>query len=841
MTNWLKMHDYPPKAKAYWYCVVVAGIAALALSALQVSTLSSRAWLEIAIGATAAALVALFPVRLPGTKISVTGADIFLILVLLLHGPAAATLAAAVEGASGSMRTSKRITSWIGGPAIQALSMFVAGNILYYAISQWASDSTREFGLFATFVVAFAVLYYAINTLLPFTLIALKRNQPVNLIGTLRQYGLVCVSYTAAAAIAGLLYKTSVELGPTVLVVILPVIALFLAMWHFYYGEAEAKAREQAARAAAAEREAIQKSAHLEELKRTESRFHSAFTHAAIGMALLARSGEILQVNRAFTQMFGLRTADVSGKRLDQFVSSEDVPALNADIERVEAGTLEVAQSEVRCKGIRQGELWVSVSISPFWDASNNERATIVQLQDITDRRRAEARLFHSAHHDSLTGLPNRAYFSEHLTRAIARHKRNSDQHFAVMFLDFDRFKLINDSLGHSAGDDFLVSVSRRLLSTVRATDLVSRFGGDEFAILIDGYSDRDDVFDFAQRVLVALQAPMTVADTEVRTSASIGITFSDIGYFEADSVIRDADLAMYKAKSSGKARYAVFDESLRKSASDQFRLESELRLALERQEFLLEFQPIVALANERLAGLEALVRWRHPRHGVLGPESFIKSADETGLIVPIGEWIIDHACRTYGGWQAASGMTLPYTLHLNVSGRQVGQPGFVDTIRDALARHGMTPQQLNLEITESVLVENTETAGHTLRELRELGVGISIDDFGTGFSSLGYLHRLPATALKIDRSFVDGLEPQGPSAEIVRAVCTLGKSLSKAVIAEGIETPQQQALLTSWGCTHGQGYLFAKPMTQDATALMLLRALLALRNERTGRLTLVA
>jgi diguanylate cyclase (GGDEF)-like protein len=427
----------------------------------------------------------------------------------------------------------------------------------------------------------------------------------------------------------------------------------------------------------------------------------------------------------------------------------------------------------------------------------------------------------HAAFHDSLTGLPNRAMFTELLKAEIESSNRRNDHMFAVLFLDLDRFKNINDSLGHTHGDLLLVAFAERLERTLRPIDTLARFGGDEFAILLSGMTDATDAVRVAQRIQDELSQPFVLDKNSAFATASIGIALSSSGYDRPDDILRDADIAMYRAKENGKARYELFDHGMHARAVSRLQLESDLRQAIEQKEFCVYYQPIISLQTGRLAGFEALVRWNHPRRGLVAPADFIPVAEETGLIVPIGQWVLNEACAQVRQWQIDSPSHRSLSLSVNLSARQVAQPDLLQRIKDALETSKLNPHCLKLEITESVVMENAEAAAQMFKQLRSLGVQLSIDDFGTGYSSLSYLHRFPLNYLKIDRSFVMRLTTDNDNA-IVRTISTLARNLGMEVIAEGIETEEQFQQLKLLGCEYGQGYLFSRPVSNDGVEHLL-------------------
>jgi len=433
--------------------------------------------------------------------------------------------------------------------------------------------------------------------------------------------------------------------------------------------------------------------------------------------------------------------------------------------------------------------------------------------EEVTDRKRVEESLLHQAMHDSLTGLPNRHRFMERLGESLFRFNQGAGQ-CAVLFLDLDRFKVVNDSLGHHVGDELLVAVARRLCENVRACDTVARFGGDEFAILLTELADVADATGIAARVANAVAAPVNLNGYEVFTSASIGIALATFGYDRPEYLMRNADTAMYRAKGSPGEAWRVFDRGMHAQALARLQTETDLRRALQRGEFSLDYQPIVSLETGRIAGVEALCRWRHPERGLVEPAEFIPTAEETGVIAPLGDWVLREACRQVAEWRAELGVRI--AVSVNLSARQVAHPGLVDAVREALAASGLKPRHLKLEITESALLES-DAAEPVLEELSEMGIELQMDDFGTGYSSLSALHRLPIRALKVDRTFVGRIGGGGAPVQLVRTIVLMARGLGLAVIAEGVETEEQFSELREMGCDFAQGYLIARPLCPDA------------------------
>jgi len=470
------------------------------------------------------------------------------------------------------------------------------------------------------------------------------------------------------------------------------------------------------------------------------------------------------------------------------------------------ANLVSAAQPAGETVGARHDE------IGTLMTSFNRMMATIEQQADEINQfpRRLE-QLTKQAFRDSLTGLPNRALFMDRLSHGLTRARRRHE-HLAVLFLDLDRFKVINDTLGHTIGDQLLVEVSNRLGGSLRPGDTVARLGGDEFGLLLEDVADAETAEAVALRIEAELARPLHSEGREIFITASIGIALSSARLGMPEEILRDADLAMYHAKAKGKARHEIFDSSMSASALDRMDLEMDLRAAISGHEFRLHYQPILRLDTGRITEVEALIRWQHAKRGLLQPDSFIGLTEETGLIIPIGQWVLTEACRQARVWQLEFPTTPPLVMSVNLSAKQFQHPSLVQEISQALTESGLDAASLKLEITESVVMHDAPATLAKLKELKNLGIRLAIDDFGTGYSSLGYLKSFPVDTLKIDRSFVKGLSEGGNDNAIVRAVVTVAKSLNMDVTAEGVETDQQRIELKALGCDRGQGYLFARP-----------------------------
>lgn len=537
------------------------------------------------------------------------------------------------------------------------------------------------------------------------------------------------------------------------------------------------------------------------QLQVREANFRNVIATNVDGMLIVDRNGVVRFINPAAEALFDCKAEEFLGELLGCSVVAD--------------------QAREFCI-IRKGRETAVVEMRVVETNWEGESVYLASIRDITERKRAEEQLLYNAFYDRLTGLPNRALYMDRLRQSIERAKRHDDYLFAVLFLDFDRFKLVNDSLGHVIGDQLLIAIAARLEACLRPGDTVARLGGDEFTILLEDINDVSDVTNIADHIHKILSLPFNLSGHEVFTTASIGITLSTTGCDRPEELLRDADTAMYRAKALGKARYELFHTTMHDRAVSLLQLETGLRRAIENQEFKLHYQPIVSLETGRITGFEALVRWQHPDLGLVSPAEFIPVAEETGLIVPIGSWVMREACRQMRVWQAHFTASLPLTISVNLSLKQFTQPDLVAKIEQILYESSLDAHRLKLEITESLLLENAESATAMLLQLRALGVQLSIDDFGTGYSSLSHLHRLPFNTLKIDRSFVSNMDVGSKNAEIVRAIATLAHNLGMDVTAEGVETADQLAQLRALQCKHGQGYFFSKPVDGKAAGALI-------------------
>lgn len=537
-------------------------------------------------------------------------------------------------------------------------------------------------------------------------------------------------------------------------------------------------------------------------------------------ITVIGPDGSIRYLSPSLRHVLGHDPGHLVGRGLRELLHPDDWPRAFAAI--ADAATSPTDSSLIECRWLHQDGSWrhAEMTVANLLDDPKVERL-VLNIRDVTERKILEEELVRQASHDALTNLPNRRLFRFRLEQALARGSRHTEL-VAVLIIDLDSFKEVNDSLGHGSGDDLLIKVAERLQECVRPEDTVARIGGDEFAILLESLSEQREVAQVADRILHALKLPVLVGEREVMVGASLGISVSDYTKGKAERLLREADLAMYAAKRKGTGGYRFFSRRLHASLIARRQLISDLQLAMQRDEFVLHYQPIVDLETGRVCELEALVRWQHPTRGLLPPSAFIEVAEQTGLVVPLGRWVLNHACRKLREYQEAFPFHSDLGIGVNVSGRQLLESVFEADVEAALRDSGVDPTALLLEITETVLVSDAETVINRLETLRGVGVRVAIDDFGTGYSSLSYLRRFPFDIVKIDRQFVEGVAHGGQDAAVARAIVTLSQDLGLEAVAEGIETTEQLMSIRSMGCKLGQGFLIARPADEERTASML-------------------
>jgi len=536
------------------------------------------------------------------------------------------------------------------------------------------------------------------------------------------------------------------------------------------------------------------------------------------------RHSRFTRINRYAAERFGVDDPALAVGRtdFDFFTEEHAAKALRDEQQIIRTGKplVNVEEKETRADGDVR---WISTTKLPLRDRHGKIVGTFGISRDITERKQAEEQLQHRAFYDPLTDLPNRALFIDRLQHLFHRARRVlGNPLFAVLYLDLDRFKAINDSLGHQAGDELLVGTARRLERCLRPGDTLARLGGDEFTVLLDNITSEADAVSVADRIHEELADPLVVRGYEMFTSVSVGIALSSAGYECPEDMLRDADTAMYRAKAGGRARHQVFAGDMHQRAVSSLQIETDLRRALERREIVPYYQPIINLESGGIVGFEALARWRHPGLGLLTPDLFIPVAEETGLVVPIGEWILAEACRQVRAWQGKHPRWETLGISVNVSGRQLSQGGLAVAVQRALHETGLDPACLTLEITESALMHNLSAGAGVIQRLHAMSVALHLDDFGTGYSSLAYLHSFPVDALKIDQSFVTRMDRAPEHSAIVRAIVSLAENLGMEVVAEGVETHVQAEALRALRCRRAQGFLFARPIPADEAEALL-------------------
>lgn len=587
----------------------------------------------------------------------------------------------------------------------------------------------------------------------------------------------------------------------------------------------------------ALEAEVAERGRAEEAMRKSEAETSAILDATAEAIVTINPRGVMMTANRAANLLFGYGDGEMIGQNISILMPApiaaehdgylqKYMKAIKNNVSRL--STIVGNTREVEAKR-KNGELF-PMSMRVTIMRHRGEIHFIGAMQDITERKMADERLRHEALHDSLTGLPNRSLLEDRIQQCIQRVKRTKGEKFAVLFLDFDGFKFVNDSLGHRIGDELLVGIAQRLTGCLRGGDTLSktegqevvRIGGDEFVILLDHVASVRDTERVADRIQQQFDEPFMLGGHEVYTSASIGIACGDGDTPSPEELLRDADLAMYRAKADGKARHVIFDQSMHVVATERLNIESDLRRALQSDQFELLYQPIVSLLDGSVGGFEALIRWNHPEMGLVSPDRFIPIAEDANLVIPLGQWVLDEACRQLSEWNLKFGEERGLTMNVNVSQKQISDPTFVDRLKAVIDETGVAPSSLRLEITETVIMKNKSIVHDVLTDIKAMGIQIHMDDFGTGYSSMSYLHQLPLDVLKIDRSFIENLNSGIQFAAGVQAIVTLAHNLNMKVTAEGIETQEQLAEVLTLDCDYGQGYLFAKPLSASEAAAII-------------------
>lgn len=558
--------------------------------------------------------------------------------------------------------------------------------------------------------------------------------------------------------------------------------------------------------------------ARTTELKKSESKYRTIFENTGAAIIIVEKDMKISLANTVFINLSGYEQDEIEGRmQLTKFIGVKNRRKLLAGKSQFgEKTDSHFMAKNFECKFLDKNEINKDILIT-LAKIPGAEKS-VVSITDVTELKEAEKQIFHQAFHDSLTNLPNRALFIEYLIMAIKRRKRSENYFFAVIYMDIDRFKLINDSLGHNIGDKLLVDFANRIQDLLRDIDTLARFGGDEFVILLEDIEDENYAVFVAERLQKSLKSPFEIKGNDIYAPASFGIVLNTKIYNDPEIIIRDADAAMYHAKEKGRSQFKIFDKTLHEKALNLLQIETDLRKAIANKEFDLYYQPIVSLDNISIIGFEALIRWNHPTKGLVYPNSFIPVAEETGLIIPIGRWVLKKACRDLRRWDEQVKSKMPLFMSVNISSKQFLRPSLIDDIKAILDETGLPPEQLKLEITETALMEDVHETIPLIQRLKDFGVHIVIDDFGTGYSSMSYLQQLPIDTLKVDQSFISRIENNRDeeNKNIVETIISLALKLDLKVVAEGVETNKQHSVLSQMNCQLAQGFLFSRPLKKE-------------------------
>lgn len=803
----------------YMVTVIVAGVVSVLVALLNIDVSRVDIYLFL-LGVFTIAVGSRMTIQIPRFKSHVSVSDIFIFLALFLYGGEFAVILAALEATASAWRFCNRKLTVFFNAATMAVSTSCVIVVLkafgLYSESQLPEHWNNQ----QSFIIALslvALTQFLVNTSLASIHDALKDH--ILLWETWKnKYIWTFFSYFIGAASAGLLVQIVAVTGLGITLATFPVIFFVFLSYRMYSKNVEISMQQ----AEQAKQYAKILETQSEALKESEERFRSAFDYAPIGIGLLDSAGSWLKVNQALTAILGYSEDELLSMDFQAVTLADDLGVTLIKVHELLTGKIANCQMEQRYIHKTGRTIWASWSVSTSHDTKSKQPNLIFQIQDITDKKQAEEKLQHDATHDALTNLPNRSYFMGRLSEALAKTHQIEGYKVSIMFIDLDRFKYVNDSLGHVIGDKLLKSISECLRDCMRPSDIVARLGGDEFTILVEGKYDTNEVVRIAERIQKKFSMPFNLSGHEVYSSASIGILHASEKHTSSEDMMRDADTAMYQAKRAGKARHEVFDDEMHSVAKETLRLETDLRRAVEREEIQVYYQPIYSLKTGEIECFESLARWDHPELGFISPSKFIPLAEEIGLIDRLCEQVLRRSCRDIGSLQNRSTDERNFSVSVNLSCRQFGQSSLVQNIEAILNETGFLPRNLKLEITESVFFEHQDRAIVMLNQLRDSGIEINIDDFGTGYSNLGYLKKLPVSALKIDRSFVSMIDSEGKNDEIVRAIITLARNLGLTVIAEGVETAVQHEILKNLDCEGGQGFLFAKPMCFDDLCVFL-------------------
>ncbi len=803
------------KTKFYMWFIISVGFACLSLAVLnfplQKLDINFFFLFAFTIGFSSR-----ITIKIPRFKSHIAVSDTFIFLVLLLYGGEVAIVLAAIEAFFSSWRfCNKKITVFFNAGAMALSTTIVVGALsllgLYTEIQM--HGKTGNIGNFFMVLSVMALSQFFSNTTFASIYGTLKSHKPLWETWT-SQYIWTFITYFVGAASAGTLIKLSDSIGYGAVVVTFPVIYFVYLTYRMYLKNVEmsiTQAEQAKLHASVLEEQSLA-------LSESEARFRSAFNYAPIGIALVGPTGKWLKVNCALRDILGYSEEELLSANFQSMLFAEDLGDTLIIINDLLSGKIPSCQMEQRYLHKNKKTVWASWSASIAGEVNSENPNFIFQIQDITGKRQAEEKLQYEARHDALTGLPNRAFFLSRLEIALQKSITIPDYKISVLFIDLDRFKFVNDSLGHLVGDLLLIGIAKRLRECLRPNDIVARLGGDEFTILVEGFYEPLEVIKIAERLQDKFNLPFNLNGHELYSSASIGILHKSEKHQLPEDLMRDADTAMYQAKRAGKSCHEVFDQNMHEVVKRTLQMETDLRRAIERKELTVYYQPIYSLLTERFEGFEALARWNHKDFGIVSPGKFIPIAEEVGLIDALGELILSTACSQMRSLSDKSTGETSYFLSVNLSCKQFAQPNLVQNIKRLLVRTNFPPDKLKLEITESVFFEHKEKAVGMLHQLRNLGIEINVDDFGTGYSNLSYLMQLPISTLKIDRSFIAPINAQGENMEIVETIIMLARKLGMKVIAEGIENSVQLEQLRKLKCEGAQGFYFSEPMSFEDT-----------------------
>lgn len=805
--------DRETKTKGYMILVLVAGLVCTGLAIVNFPLDRIDLYFALLVAITIG-LGTQVTIPIPQLKSHIAVSDLFVFLALIMFGGPVAMLLAGVEALISSWRfCSKKITIFFNASSAAISTAAVVGVLHAIGIREEAQLHGQE-GYVQDFLIALSVMtivYFFVNTTLAAIYDSISGGVGVVQVWK-RKYLWSFITYFVGAAGAGILVQLSDRLGFVVIVATVPIILLLYASYRMYITTVRLSL-EQAEQAEQYAKELEDGAAALRE---SEERFRRAFTNAPIGIALVGFDGRWLKVNKALCDLLGFEETELLASTFSPYTHRDDLFEVLDGVRKVMSGEEQSCQLEIRYLHRSGRTVWSNLSISVTDDAFSVSTSLIFQIEDITDKKYAAEKLRYEAAHDSLTGLANRATFVARLESALAELQANPKYQVSVLFIDLDRFKFVNDSLGHVIGDELLKAIAERLNSAMRSPDLVARLGGDEFVVLVEGRYLRERVTQIADRIQERISQSFFLNGHEVFTTASIGILNATEKHRSADDIIRDADTAMYQAKRSGKARHETFDEDMRNAVLETLRLETDLRRAIRDGEIRVYYQPIFCLADERIYALEALARWEHPELGTISPDRFVPLAEELGLMDELTNHVMRIACSRIADLRRALPQAEPVKLSINISSKQFGNEDILSRINQILEETAFPADRLKLEITETVFFEDHDRALEVLRQMRRTGIETDIDDFGTGYSNLGYLVRLPISTLKIDKSFVMMMDDVPANREVIRTVISLAASLGFKVVAEGIESEHHREVLAGLGCDYGQGYHFSRPLGPD-------------------------